>query len=310
MSNGQGGPSWWTRIWLFGLPRRLWNRVWGALNHHGTQNGAIITLVINLILAIVNTVLLIIVFGDFWQQKVSGDRVWSAQQISAIYDMEWIKDSTGKERYRPKANARVREDAVKAYLSLAGHDGEARLSSADLINMSLRDMNLSKTDFQRSQFINADMTKSDLRDSTLVTADLRGANLSGADLSRADMTGAIAQGSKLSRAILQKAILERATLGVCDEVVQKDVASGEEFVRALPKSANCWEADFTGAELRQAQVCGVDFSHAIGLTQRQIDRARGDETTKLPPKLSIPRWWRKPSNKKNRTAAHGARRAQ
>lgn len=281
--------------WLFRQLGRGWR--WGSriprrIHEYNKEQSPVVGSYTNITLTFINLVVLAILLGQYWLQKESEDRVWSAQQISTIYDMEWAKDSSGKEVYQPKASLRSREDAVKAYIALEGRKGTARLTEkARLDRMTLAGTNLANVDFSTSKLIGTNLTNSNLIGSTLVGTDLRGAIMPDADLSDADMTGANAQGAKLSGAILRDTILERATLGICGARTETDAASGEQFVRALPKAANCRGADFSGAVLRGTRVCGVDFSEAVGLTQEQIEAARGDETTKLPPHLKMPRHW-------------------
>jgi hypothetical protein len=50
-------------------------------------------------------------------------------------------------------------------------------------------------------------------------------------------------------------------------------------------------ADLIGADLRDANLRGADLSNSIFLTQAQINTAKGDLHTKLPPMLSRPTPW-------------------
>ncbi|MBN7772797.1 pentapeptide repeat-containing protein [Clostridium aminobutyricum] len=50
-------------------------------------------------------------------------------------------------------------------------------------------------------------------------------------------------------------------------------------------------ADFIGADLRDADIRGADLSESLFLTQAQINVAKGDKTTKLPPVLACPAHW-------------------
>jgi len=90
-------------------------------------------------------------------------------------------------------------------------------------------------------------------------ADHRGADLTGKDLSGADLAGASLRGARLIGADLSGADL-----------------SG---------------ADFTGADLRGADLSGADLTGSIFLTQSQLDAAKGDPGTKLPPSLARPAHW-------------------
>jgi uncharacterized protein YjbI with pentapeptide repeats len=89
--------------------------------------------------------------------------------------------------------------------------------------------------------------------------ELRGADLTGSDLRGADLRGASLRGACLIRADLRGA----------------DLAA----------------ADLTGADLRGADLGGADLCGSIFLTQAQIDAARGDPGTRLPPSLARPPHW-------------------
>lgn len=86
-------------------------------------------------------------------------------------------------------------------------------------------------------------------------ADLIGKNLSGADLRRASLRGAHLIGADLTGADLSL-------------------------------------ADVTGADLRGANLSGTDLTSSLFLSQAQLDAARGDLRTKLPPTRTSPAHWR------------------
>ena len=90
--------------------------------------------------------------------------------------------------------------------------------------------------------------------------DLRGTDLTGKDLGGADLSGANLRGARLIGASLRGADLRLA--------------------------------DLTGADLRGADLGGADASQSIFLTQSQLDAAKGDLLTRLPPALTAPAHWR------------------
>ncbi|AOP49794.1 hypothetical protein SL103_29285 [Streptomyces lydicus] len=105
-----------------------------------------------------------------------------------------------------------------------------------------------------------------LRTSELVRATVpgrkkerRGADLMGARLRKADLRGANLRGAYLIAADLRGADLR--------------------------------QADLIGADLRDADLSGADLTGALFLTQAQVNAARGDATTTLPPALSRPAHW-------------------
>ena len=89
--------------------------------------------------------------------------------------------------------------------------------------------------------------------------DQRGADLIGADLRSADLRGANLRGALLIGADLRGADLRLA--------------------------------DLTGADLRAADLGGADLSASIFVTQSQLEAAKGDRDTKVPPALSRPAHW-------------------
>ncbi|MFG2309346.1 pentapeptide repeat-containing protein [Streptomyces sp. NPDC048566] len=87
----------------------------------------------------------------------------------------------------------------------------------------------------------------------------RGADLMGAKLPEADLRGASLRGALLVAADLRGADLR--------------------------------DADLIGADLRDADLSGADLTGALFLTQAQLNAARGDAATRLPPSLSRPVHW-------------------
>ncbi len=89
--------------------------------------------------------------------------------------------------------------------------------------------------------------------------DYRGADLIGADLKGADLRGANLRGAYLIGADLT--------------------------------SADLRVADLIGADFRDADLTGADLTESIFLIQSQLDAAKGDTGTKLPPYLTRPAHW-------------------
>ncbi|WHY78427.1 pentapeptide repeat-containing protein [Neobacillus sp. WH10] len=85
--------------------------------------------------------------------------------------------------------------------------------------------------------------------------DLLGANLRGANLKGANLRGAL-------------------------------------LIAADLREADMRATDLIGADFRDADLRGANLTGSIFLTQAQINSAKGDITTKLPPSLTIPDHWR------------------
>jgi uncharacterized protein YjbI with pentapeptide repeats len=105
-----------------------------------------------------------------------------------------------------------------------------------------------------------------LQTSELVRAQIRGrrTNHGGADLMGANLRGADLRGANLRGAYLIGAALGNADMR--------------------------W-ADLIGADFRGADLSGADLTGSIFLTQTQVNAARGDAATKLPPGLERPSHW-------------------
>lgn len=105
-----------------------------------------------------------------------------------------------------------------------------------------------------------------LRTSELVRSQVAGRkkNHRGADLIGAKLRGAGLRGANLRGAYLIAADLRGADLR---------------------------SADLIGADFRDTDLRGADLTGSIFLTQAQLNAAKGDSTTKLPPALSRPMHW-------------------
>jgi uncharacterized protein YjbI with pentapeptide repeats len=95
-------------------------------------------------------------------------------------------------------------------------------------------------------------------------AGARGPDLRGADLVSRDLRTAALAGASLRGALLIGADLRGTDLS--------------------------W-ADLTGADLRGADLAGADLAQSLFLGQQQLDSARGDSRTTLPPRLGRPVHW-------------------
>lgn len=105
-----------------------------------------------------------------------------------------------------------------------------------------------------------------LRTSELVRAQAPGKkkNRRGADLSGARLKGADLRGADLRGAYLIAADLRGADLRL---------------------------ADLIGADLRDTDLRGADLTGSLFLVQTQVNAAKGDAATRLPPGLDRPAHW-------------------
>ncbi len=121
-----------------------------------------------------------------------------------------------------------------------------------------------------AQLAGRDLRYAAARDAFLVKADLSEATLQNADLRRANLQEANLRAAKLQKANLRSSRLQGADLW-------KAKLQGAKLRFADLRRANLESADLQGTDLSFADLRG-----ATGLTQEQLDRACGDEKTKLP----------------------------
>ncbi|MCM3922539.1 pentapeptide repeat-containing protein [Frankia sp. AiPs1] len=157
----------------------------------------------------------------------------------------------------------------------------------------------------RADLTGADLTgPASLTDLALPDADLTGARLSEANLTRAQLDGANLSRALLVRATLARAFLVEANLAEA-RLAEADLTGAELFATNLT-GAQLTGADLTEARLVDAKLAGaqlggatltgtllfgVDLTGVSGLTQKQVNAARGDERTRLPAGIQPPPSW-------------------
>lgn len=122
--------------------------------------------------------------------------------------------------------------------------------------------NLFQADLAYMDADGVDVSGARLRQSDMQLATFNRWNLSGANLSVANLFGARFNGSNFSNVNFENATLVGGYFG---------------------------SSTFAGANLSGANLSGADLHLSRGLTQGQLNRACGDEATRLPAGLSIPR---------------------
>jgi uncharacterized protein YjbI with pentapeptide repeats len=121
--------------------------------------------------------------------------------------------------------------------------------------------NLFQADLGNQVIKNRDFAGSRLRQADFSLSVFNYSNLSGTDLRDVNAYGALFSGANLRGADLTNA----------------------SFVGAYLEGAN-----LRGAKLGGANFSGAEMDRAVGLTQSQLNRACGDEKTRLPRGLRIP----------------------
>jgi uncharacterized protein YjbI with pentapeptide repeats/CheY-like chemotaxis protein len=153
------------------------------------------------------------------------------------------------------------------WITTNGAEGmRANLESRSLVGAALGGQNLAKANMR-----GADLTNANLSKAILVDADLRNCQLTSANLTEAEMAGAKVRHAELLGAQMLSCGLQGADLAGADL-----------------RGAKLTGADFAGANLLGTDVRGADLV-GLNLTQKQLDRARGDNTTRLPPGFAVGR---------------------
>ena len=171
---------------------------------------------------------------------------------------------------------------------------EANLLSANLLSANLSGANLFSADLEDANLIHADLEDANLFGADLSDSNLKGANLSNADLSDANIVDANLSGANLAEANLSGAELESAKLPRAN--LSNTNLAGVNLEYSNLESANLEGANLDGANLgeanlKNASLVGADLSETHFLQQEQIDKAKGDEKTKLPKDITRPESW-------------------
>jgi uncharacterized protein YjbI with pentapeptide repeats len=115
----------------------------------------------------------------------------------------------------------------------------------------------------------------------LANLTLRGQNLAKARLRQADLSAAVMNRANFSGGDLRDVNAYGGVFGGAS-FVRTDLTNAS-FVGAYLESAN-----FSGANLSGVNFSGAEMDRAVGLSQGQLNRACGDDSTRLPRGLSIP----------------------
>lgn len=176
-----------------------------------------------------------------------------AAEVFAVFDV--LQQLHEMLWYLAEAAARDVPEPLRAE-ARALHDATARIARQDAASLCGLDV-----DAHRRRVADVLSRVSDhVRGSVNAAAlDRRGADLVGGDLRRLDLRGAMLRGALLLGADLREADLEAT--------------------------------DLLSADLRSADVRGARLAGALFVTQRQVNGARGDARTTLPPDLQCPRHW-------------------
>lgn len=161
-------------------------------------------------------------------------------------------------------------------ISLKGVDlSGAQLGDADLSGANLLDANLSE-----AFLFNTNLSEGNLTNANLSEANLYGSNLTGAKLNAANLSGAYLIIANLSEANLSNADLSKAFL-------QGTNLSGAYLIEANLSGVFLQGSNLLGAYLSDADLSAANLSSSRNLSQIQLDKACGNDKTRLPEGLTI-----------------------
>jgi hypothetical protein len=216
------------------------------------------------------------VYALEWIAKTSEmDRATTITEVLAEFvrsHAPWVTRSPGAETSHPTPTVdehiqwlQDRAPAVQAALTVLGRRGDRPGDTA---------VHLGRVDLRRSFLPGAKLPGAWIRDANLARAHLPMINLDNTHLDHTDLRHALLENASLIGAVLCHAYLDNADL------------RGAHLQGADLRGAHLQGADLSGAELD-----GADLSKTVGLTQAQLDIARGDTRTRLPDGLQPPAGW-------------------
>src|SRR5271157_5156640 len=226
--------------------------------------------------------------GIYALERIAGQSerdYWPIMEVLSTYVRENAPLKTQESTQENQASAAHPHPTadIQAILTVLGRRDrkyERKGQVLDLAHTDIRGANLYGANLREAGLWRANLSGANLSGANLIGANLSRANLSGAYLSEANLSGAYLSGANLWRANLSGANLSRANLTGAN-------LSGADLRRADLSGAILVWAKFDGADLR-----GANLSTAEGLTQEQVDAAKGDSDTKLPDNLHMPESWK------------------
>ncbi len=183
---------------------------------------------------------------------------------------------------------------VQAVISIINQFNKTRIEEGrgilsdnqlDFIHTNFSGYSLETINFSHFILYKTNLSRVSLLGADLSDAFLYEANLYCADLSGADFTNAHLGFSNLSRANLADAEMENSKL-IGTNLTDADLNS------AVLIDVNGSSVNLRNANLKGTLLHGANLSSARNLTQEQINIARGDKDTKLPPDLTRPPHWK------------------
>jgi uncharacterized protein YjbI with pentapeptide repeats len=151
----------------------------------------------------------------------------------------------------------------------------ANLEKATLVRASLAGANADKANFARVEGFRTSFAETSAKDASFASAELQRS-----DFSKAQLTGADFEKAELGRVNFSEATITGTKFKLAN-------LSRAEFYGAVFEGP----IDFDRAFLYLTRFEGMDLSAATGLAQWQVDLSCGDDKTKLPKGLNVPKAW-------------------
>jgi len=166
----------------------------------------------------------------------------------------------------------------------------ANLSKADLTQAILSGAKLGEVSLFAAKLIEAELSRADLSKALLTAADFTGADLARANLKWATLSrNMIGNPANLSGAFFEEADLSGAKLGEVN--LRGSFLNNAILVGAQLGYANLEGSSLNGANLSGAHLIGANLKGASGLSSDQLESAKGDAYTMLPPGIPRPKSW-------------------
>ena len=129
----------------------------------------------------------------------------------------------------------------------------------------------------------------------LSNACIRNGDLSNTVLSKINMSDFIAKDCVFKGTKFINTNMVAAQFSKCDftesDFSNAQLSKAKFMEKSCKEKCNFQGAILTGAELDDAELYDADLSGVIGLTQNQIDEAKGNKETILPPGIRHPKHW-------------------
>ena len=196
-------------------------------------------------------------------------------------------------------------------------DGSGKVASAGpqdpnmFAGLSLRNATLAETRLDGYNLDFTDMRGIALANVTLQRASGQDTRFDDGFIHRSDFSRGVFRRARFDRAVIASSVFEGAEIieGSFIDVMMRGgsfsgaTLAGSRFDQARFERTDLRQVDFgaasfqnatfdgarlNGSSLAAANLSGADLSTAVGLTQSQLDKACGSETTLLPEGLSIP----------------------